>query len=100
MKNVGVICRVVIDDVNLEVRQALDCNCTEISYLARQLSVLVNRQLVTGLLGRLFGEFRRMENLMVNAETMIYTGSVRRISVPTSSLGGKYIAPCAWGSNC
>jgi hypothetical protein len=49
MKNVGVTCRVVIDDVNLEVRRALDCNCTEISYLARQLSVLVNRQLVTGL---------------------------------------------------
>ena len=34
---------------------------------------------------------------MVNAETTIYIGSVRRNSVPTSSLGGKYIAPCAWG---
>jgi hypothetical protein len=37
----------------------------------------------------LFGGHRRMQNSMVNAETTIYTGSVRRnsVGVPTSSLG-------------
>jgi hypothetical protein len=52
------------------------------------------RYLVTGNSSRgypgwLFEGYRRMQNLMVNAETTIYTGSVRRnnIGVPTSSLG-------------
>jgi hypothetical protein len=52
-------------------------------------------QPVPGVPGMVFDGLQRMQNSTVNAETTIYTGSVRRNSVPTSSLGGKYIAPCA-----
>jgi hypothetical protein len=34
---------------------------------------------------------------MVNVETTIYTGSVRRNSVLHPVWGEYYIAPCAWG---
>jgi hypothetical protein len=52
------------------------------------LSVMDDRQLVTGYSGLLFRGHRRMKNSMVNSETTIYTGSVRRnsVGVPTSSL--------------
>jgi hypothetical protein len=58
-------------------------------YLARQLSVFGDRQLVTRLPGTIIRGYRRMQNLMVNAETTIYTGSVYRnnLGVPTSSVG-------------
>jgi hypothetical protein len=57
-------------------------------------SVFDDRQPVTGVPATVFDGLRRMQNSTVNAETTIYTGSVRRNSVPTSSLGGKYIVPC------
>jgi hypothetical protein len=44
-----------------------------------------------------FGGLRRMQNSTVNVESTIYTSSVRQNSVPMSSLGEKYIAPCALG---
>jgi hypothetical protein len=64
---------------------------------SRRLSVFDDRQPVTGVSGMMFDGLRRMQNSTVNVETISYTGSVRRNSVPTSSLGGKYIAPCSWG---
>jgi hypothetical protein len=48
-------------------------------------------------LGRWFGGHRRMQNLMVNVETTIYTGSVRQNSVLRPMWVEYYIALCAWG---
>jgi hypothetical protein len=50
--------------------------------------VFGDRQLVTGLPGTIIWGASAYAELMVNAETMIYTGSVRRnnIGVPTSSM--------------
>jgi hypothetical protein len=64
---------------------------------SRRLSVFDDRQPITGICRMMFDGLRRMQNLTVNAETTNYTGLVCRNSVLTSSLGGKYIAPYAWG---
>jgi hypothetical protein len=56
-----------------------------------------DRQPITWIPEMVFGGLRRMQKSTVNAETMIYTDLVCRNSVPTSSLGEKYIAPCALG---
>jgi hypothetical protein len=75
--------------VDLEVHRALERNCAESPYLAHQLLVFDDRQLVTGLPGTIVRGHRHMQNSMVNAETTIYTDLVRRnsVDVPTSSLG-------------
>jgi hypothetical protein len=44
------------------VRRALNCEVAESPYLAHQLSVFDNRQLVMGLLGAMFEGLRRMQN--------------------------------------
>jgi hypothetical protein len=49
-------------------------------------------KLITRVPEMVFDGLRRVQNSTVNAETMIYTGSVRRNSVPTSNLGGIYRA--------
>jgi hypothetical protein len=64
------------------------------------MSVFDDRQLITGLPRTMVDGLRRMQNSTVNAETTIYTSLVRQNSIPTSSLGGKYIVPCAWGLDC
>jgi hypothetical protein len=63
----------------------------------RVMSVFDDRQLIMGFPGTMVGGLRRMQNSTVNAETTIYTCLVRQNSIPTSNLGEKYIAPCAWG---
>ena len=52
----------------VEVRQALDREVTESPYLARQLSVFDDRQLITGLLGTMFEGLRCTQNSTVNAK--------------------------------
>jgi hypothetical protein len=58
-------------------------------YLARQLSVFDDRQLVTGLPEMIVRGHRHMQNSTMNAETTIYIGLVHRnnVSIPTSSMG-------------
>jgi len=68
--------RRVAVDVGLEVRRALDRKFAKSPYLARQPSVFGDRQLVTGVPGTMFGGLQHMQNLTVNAEKTIYTGSV------------------------
>ena len=60
----------------VEVCRALDREVAESPYLARQLSVFDDRQLVTGLPGTMFEGLRCMQNSIVNAKRRtIYTGS-------------------------
>jgi hypothetical protein len=60
----------------VEVRRALDCEVTESTYLARQLSVFDDRQLVTGLPGTMFEGLPRTQNSTTNIKRRtIYTGS-------------------------
>ena len=61
----------------VEVRRALDREVTESPYLAHQLSVFDNRQLVMGLSGMMVGGLRRTLNSAVNARDVIYTSSGR-----------------------
>ena len=59
----------------VEVRRALDCEITESPYLARQLSVFDNRQLVTGLSEMMVGGLRHTQNTTVNTKRRtVYTG--------------------------
>ena len=60
----------------VEVRRALDREVTKSPYLARQLSVFDDRQLVTGLSGTMIEGLWRTQNSTVNAKRRtIYTGS-------------------------
>ena len=52
----------------VEVCRALDREVTESPYLARQLSVFDDRQLITGLLGTMFKGLRHTQNSTVNAK--------------------------------
>ena len=59
----------------------IDRDYAESPYLARQLSVFDDRQVVIGLPRMMVGGLQYMQNSIVNAETTIYTGSVHRNSV-------------------
>ena len=52
----------------IEVRRPLDREVTESPYLARQLLVFDDRQLITGLPGTMFKGLRRTQNSTVNAK--------------------------------
>ena len=58
----------------VEVRRAFDHEVIESPYLARQLSVFDDRQLITGIPEMMFEGLQRMQNSIVNAKRRtIYT---------------------------
>ena len=60
----------------VEVRRALDREVVESPYLARQLSLFYDRELVTGLPETMFEGLRHTQNLTVNTKRRtVYTGS-------------------------
>ena len=60
----------------IEVRRALNCEVTESPYLARQLSIFDDRQLITGLPETMFEGLQRIQNSTVNAKKRtVCTGS-------------------------